>query len=308
MEITKKTVLVTGCNGFIGKTFIEDFSDKYNIIGIDKKKSISNKGNFKEYVLDICDTKAVEEIIIKHKVQYIIHTAAEKALIICENHKEEAYESNYKATLRLVEVAEKHHAKFIFISSDQVFDGTGSNYSEDAEVAAINYYGELKIMAEEHLKKIKNCAICRTALVFGTIPPEQHEYFDSVKMQQELAVQGYIVQQTKYCLENKLPINLPGNEFISPTHVKLLAKQLDAVIQRDASGILHCCGKDHISRYEMGKLVAQKYNLDDRYINGGDGKNPLRPQDVSLDCNYTEEQLGFKFPSFKEMLEVYDCD
>ena len=49
----KKTVLVTGCNGFIGKAFIKRFSKKYQIIGIDKVMSVEKENDFSEHILDV---------------------------------------------------------------------------------------------------------------------------------------------------------------------------------------------------------------------------------------------------------------
>lgn len=298
----KKTILITGSRGFIAEGFIEKYHSYYNLIGVDKKIKEGRK-EIIEYKADICDTDLIIEIIKKHNVQYIIHTAAEKSLISCENNKMQAYNLNYVATIELANRSQKLGVKFIFISSDQVFDGRKGEYKETENVKAINYYGQLKIMAERELIKINSSSICRTALVFGKIPKEQKDYFDSIKIKRELAVQGYIVQQTKYCLENEVNINLPADEFVSPTHVNLLAKQIQCTIEKNVCGILHCCGKDCISRYEMGCRIAEKYNLDCAFINGESGTNPLRPKNVSLDCKITEKKLGFEFPSFAQMLE-----
>lgn len=308
MERIKGNILITGCNGFIGKGFIKEYSHKYKIIGVDKIKDIQKIKNYKEYNIDICNLVEIEKILLEDKITCIIHTVAEKSLINCEENKEIAYKINYETTMKLAELSKKYNIKFIFISSDQVFDGKFGNYKENSETNAINYYGQLKIMVEEKLKSLNRCAICRTALVIGSIPNEQKEYFDSIKMQSELAVQGFIVQQVQFCLKNNLKIHLPADEFVSPTHIKLLAKQLDIIIEKDLTGIFHCSGNDCISRYQMGKMIASKYKLNDMYIDGSEGTNPLRPKNVSLNCEYTENKFGIKFSSFEEMLKEYDYD
>ncbi len=300
----KKRILVTGSSGFIGSVFIREYSDVYDIIGIDTVKSLDPSG-YTEYIMDICDKEMLKALFDNNKFDAVIHTAAEKSLRICEQKKQKCLQSNYEAAIYLAELSEKNNAKFIFISSDQVFDGTGSNYKEDAPVGAINYYGKLKIMTEEALKKYPDAAICRTALVFGDIPTEQKEYFDSVKSMDTLAVQGYIVQQTRFCLENQLPIILPDDEYVSPTHVKLLAQQLNLVIEKELSGILHCCGNGRISRYKMGLCIAAHYGLDSSYIHACGKHDPLRPKDVSLDSTYSQERMGIRFPTFEEMLNEY---
>ena len=302
----KKTILVTGCNGFIGSAFVRFVKEKYRIIGIDRTPgTFPEAGNEHFYQGDICDAELLQRIFAEHSIDAVVHTAAEKSLIQCQNDPERAYRTNYLATKHLHALARQAGAKMVFLSSDQVFPGTAANSAEDAPVQAINYYGELKIKAEQLLQADPNAAICRTALVFGRIPEEQLAYFDSIKAQRELAVQGYIIQQTRYCLAHKKEIVLPRDEFVSPTDVELLARQLDAVLEKQACGILHCCGKGRISRYEMGQLIAQHYGLDPGTICPEGPENKLRPKDVSLDCTQTERLLGFNFPTFEESLRAY---
>lgn len=300
-----KTVLITGNNGFIGSYFVKKYHKKYNIIGLDIKESFDKNVCATQYIGDICNRKLIQNIFENHDIDIVIHTAAEKSLIICENNKEDVYETNYCASIYLAGIAARNNAKFIFISSDQVFPGTSPFSLESTSVAPINYYGKLKTMVEAELIKTETTAICRTALVFGDIPAEQISYFDSIKSLENLAVQGYIVQQTRYCLENGLKIVLPDNEYVSPTHVALLAEQLDRVICNDASGILHCCGNDRISRYEMGIAIAEYYGCKTDTVCPKGTRNPLRPKDVSLNCRKTENMLKMKFADFRSMLHMY---
>ena len=303
----KKTILVTGCNGFIGKAFIQRYHEKYHIIGVDMTASARNSFCDTEYLADICDAEKIKEIFSNHQIDVVLHTAAEKSLIKCEEEQERSFAINYMASVRFLELAEQVNSKFIFISSDQVFDGSDSMYPENAPVHAINYYGKLKIMMEHQLLQHPHAAICRTALVFGDIPDEQKSYFDEICYQDTLPVQGYIVQHTRFCLEQNRKLILPDDEFVSPTHVMLLAEQIDSVISHDVSGILHCCGKDRISRYEMGMCIASHYQLmgNKDCIQKQGQQNPLRPKDVSLECSHTEQLLQMKFMSFAEMLKTY---
>lgn len=300
----KKTILVTGSSGFIGQAFIRNVAGKYRIIGIDKVASCNSDCEV-EIISDICDIHSMQQVFLSYPIDIVVHTAAEKSLVICEKYQRESHNINVCATQNLHELAMKYGAKFIFISSDQVFDGNTGYYTEDSERSSINYYGKMKIQAEDLLKKDPTAAICRTALVFGDIPPKQQLYFEQVRSAEELAVQGYIVQQTRFCLENDMKIHLPQDEYISPTHTSLLSDQIEAVIKRNVSGILHCCGADRISRYEMGLQIAKYYGLNPFGIMGHSGDNPLRPKDVSLNCQITEKKLGFHFLSFAESLVKY---
>lgn len=302
----KKTILVTGSSGFIASAFIRAIYGKYQIVGVDLVEcDLPDAPGFVQLTANICDGDKMEDIFRRFSVDVIVHTAAEKSLAVCQRDPQLAYDTNYLATERLHRLAAQYCAKMVYISSDQVFNGTQGNYTEDAEVSAINYYGELKVKTEHLLREDPSAAICRTALVFGDIPASQRAYFDQVKSSGTLAVQGYIVQQTVHCLQNGIPLLLPDDVYASPTHARLLAKQLDTVIEQNISGVLHCCGKGRISRYEMGLAIAQHYGLPSNALFSSGKEDPLRPKDVSLDCARTEKLLGFSFPTFQEALQQY---
>ena len=245
-------------------------------------------------------------ILKDEKIDVIIHTAANKHLIWCQENKSDAEKINLHLTLELFEIAKQKGAKFIFISSDQVFDGKKANSSEFDETFPINYYGVLKEKVERTLlsQSYKNYIICRTALVFGEIPNSQIAFFDSIKNSDRLIVQGFIVQHVKYKLENREKIILPKDEFCNPTYVQTLSKQLLSCINNDVCGIFHCCGGERISRFDFGKKIAEFYNLDGSYISNNSSNDLLRPKDVSLSSDYTQSILKMRFPSINEMLQL----
>ncbi|RRD37461.1 NAD-dependent epimerase/dehydratase family protein [Fusobacterium nucleatum] len=304
VEEKEKTILITGLNGFIGQYIGKELMKDFKVIGLDIVDNNEKKCD-EFYLGDIRDKNLLEEIFSQNKIDIVIHLGAEKALIKCENNKKESYEINYQATMNLYKLSKKYQAKFIFISSDQVFDGKLGNYQEDSFCSPINYYGELKLKVENDLlkEKDKNIAICRTALDFGKIPENQREIFDSVKKNDKLLVQGFIIDHIIYKLNSREKIILPQNEYMSPTSVELIYRQIKEVINKNITGILHCCGGERISRYEFGLKIAKFYNLDSQYISPEDSNDPLRPKDVSLNVEESQKKLGFMFDNIEEMLK-----
>lgn len=82
-------VLITGGAGFIGSNFIEFYCNKYpndKVVNLDlltyagnleNLKDISGNKNYVFYQGNICDIKLVEKVINTHKINIIIHFAAE---------------------------------------------------------------------------------------------------------------------------------------------------------------------------------------------------------------------------------------
>ena len=297
----KKNILITGASGFIGEYLSKKFSEDYNVIGMDIK---DNKKSFfkKFYSGDICDNQLLDKIFSEEEIDYVIHSAAGKHLIWCEENKEAANKSNFLATKEIYQRTKKTGAKLLFISSDQVFDGKVGDYSESSTKNAINYYGKLKDFCEEVLIKDPNVAICRAALVFGKIPANQKEFFNEIREKDFLGVQGYIVDHVLYKLKNNEKIILPEDEFCSPTSNPLLFRQLRSIIEKNLGGIFHCCGGEKVSRYEFGKKIARLFNLDENFIDSGFSGDPLRPKDVSMEFKESEKSMGIKFPKLNEMI------
>lgn len=297
----KKTILITGAAGFIGKYFCEKFNPNYNIIGIDVEKvENSNKGIFLK--VDINNYKKIREIFSDYKIDLVIHSAAIKNLNLCEHNRDDSYKTNFLATLNLYKISKEFNSKFIFISSDQVFDGKSGNYEENSLKHPINHYGTLKDLCEEQLIKDPSVAICRTAMVFGEIPPNKKREFNKIKEEDHLIVQSYILDHVKYRLIKKKKIILPIDEFCDPTNTKLLFNQIKTIVEKNLSGIFHCCGGERISRYDFGKKIADIYNLDSSFIDTSSSSDILRPKDVSLSFKKTQDILGFTFPNIKEMI------
>lgn len=297
----KDSILITGSSGFIGQYLVSKLRTSFYTIGIDIE-SIQNDQCDHFYELDIRNSKKIKEIFKRHKVNYVIHSAAAKDLLWCENNKKKAYDINFTSSIKLHNLSNKNNAKFIYISSDQVFDGKSKNSKENSNKNPLNYYGKLKDKVERKIIGSKRTAICRTAMVFGNIPMNQKKIFGKIKNKNSLKVQGFIIQHLIYKLSNNQKFILPQDEYCNPTSNMLLSKQIKSVIEKDLSGILHLCGGERISRYDFGKKIAKIYNLNADLIVPLKVNNPLRPKDVSMSFSDTQKKIGVSFSKVNDMI------
>ncbi len=120
--------------------------------------------------LDITNNSAVEEFFEKHKPDGVIHCAAYTNVDGAETEKELCKKINFIGTKNIAECCKKHNSKLIYISTDYVFDGKGSEpFETDAATAPCNYYGETKLMGENAVKEIcDKFFIVRISWVFGS--------------------------------------------------------------------------------------------------------------------------------------------
>ena len=147
--MTKK-ILITGGAGFIGANFIPYFMRKYpayHLLNIDKLTYAGNLENLRDipdpekYTFiegDICDRSKVEEIFRAHKVDGVIHFAAESHVDNSISGPAEFIRTNVTGTFTLLDVARKtwlsspftirpeyETARFHHISTDEVYGTLG---------------------------------------------------------------------------------------------------------------------------------------------------------------------------------------
>ncbi|MGL4663257.1 MAG: dTDP-4-dehydrorhamnose reductase [Culicoidibacterales bacterium] len=151
-------ILVTGVKGQLGYDVVKEL-EKKNIeaVGIDREE------------MDLTDTVAIDAFFENQKFDAIIHCAAYTAVDNAEDDRDTCYAINVSATKCLAENAKKMGAKFLYVSTDYVFPGTGEQaYEVDAEKGPTNHYGVTKLQGEEEVKALlEQYFIVRISWVFG---------------------------------------------------------------------------------------------------------------------------------------------
>ncbi len=111
--------------------------------------------------MDICNRDSVTRIINDCRPDAVIHCAALSNTWYCEQHPEESYNANVMATLHIAEACADIGAKLIFISSDQVYNGTplSGPLPEDAPLEPVNHYGRHKLLAERKVMEVLPSAV-----------------------------------------------------------------------------------------------------------------------------------------------------
>lgn len=138
----KRTILITGGAGFIGSHVVRLFVNKYpeyNIVNLDKLtyagnlanlKDIENKPNYTFEKADIADLGEIRHIIAVHRIDAIIHLAAESHVDRSIKDPFTFARTNIMGTLALLQAAkeyweslpEKYDGKlFYHISTDEVY-------------------------------------------------------------------------------------------------------------------------------------------------------------------------------------------
>lgn len=283
-------LLITGASGFLGWTLCQMAQQQWKVYGTYFSKSIEISGSA-TLKTDLTNYQELNRLFSEIKPNAVIHTAAQSSPNFCQEHPEESQAINVTASCNIAALCADYNIPCVFTSTDLVFDGLNPTYRETDPVSPINQYGEQKVMAEQGiLQQYPKTAICRMPLMFGVVPPTASSF-----------IQPFI----KVLREGK-ELSLFTDEFRTPVSGETAARGLLLALEK-VQGIIHLGGKERISRYEFGRLMAEILDLPLFNIKPCRQKDiPMsaaRSPDVSLDSSKAFS-LGYQPPSLQEELEA----
>ena len=158
-----RKILVTGCNGQLGRAIQKEYGDEVEFILTDvvEGEKISP--------LNIMDLEEVLKFVEDKKPDVIINCAAATNVDGCEKDWDFAYKLNALGPRNLAIAATKVGAKLVHVSTDYVFPGNGSSpITEFDQPAPISAYGKTKYEGEKFVQQFADkWFIVRTAWLYG---------------------------------------------------------------------------------------------------------------------------------------------
>ena len=173
--MSRPTILVTGCAGFIGSNFVPFFLEKYPqwwVVNLDKLTYAGNLANLAEVAHhpryqflqgDITDRPLLEKLFAEFLFSGVIHFAAESHVDNSITGPEAFFRTNILGTYQLLDVA-RHtwmqspfqvrapfaQARFLHISTDEVYGSLGPTglFREDTPYAPNSPYSASKASSD----------------------------------------------------------------------------------------------------------------------------------------------------------------
>lgn len=227
-------VLVTGVNGQLGFDVVKELTAKgHEAVGVDRAE------------LDITDESAVSSFVKELKPDAIIHCAAYTNVDGAEADQEGAYKVNVLGTKYLAESANQVNAKMVYVSTDYVFDGNGTEpYEVDHPTSPLGVYGETKLAGEQILQDtLSKYFIVRTAWVYG--------------------INGNNFVKTMLRLgSERNELGVVYDQVGSPTYTVDLAKFLVELADTDNYGVYHASNAGVCSWHEFAVEIFKQAEMD----------------------------------------------
>ncbi|MEM3727746.1 MAG: SDR family oxidoreductase [Candidatus Bathyarchaeia archaeon] len=177
--------------------------------------------------LDIINKEAVFDFIKNYKPEVLIHCAALTGIRECEENKLLAWRINVEGTENLVRACESfvRECYFVYISTACVFYGDKGDYVETDIPYPKNFYSLTKLLGEFVVKysNLKKWLIIRTNFVAREKWPYPKAFVD---------------------------------RFGTYLFADDLARAIKNIVEEGLTGILHVCGEEKLSMFELAKITT----------------------------------------------------
>ena len=286
MKRMSKKILVTGCNGQLGRAINKEYAGSdVTFINTDVAEGEGVTA------LDITKIEQVLSLVRAEQPEVIINCAAHTNVDACEKQWDAAYRINALGPRNLSIAAEAVGAKMIHVSTDYVFEGNGTKpYTEFDAPNPVSAYGKTKLEGEKFVQQFSNhFFIFRTAWLYGVnggnFPKTMLEL---AKTHDELTV--------------------VYDEVGTPTYTPDLAEAIGKLIETDYYGIYHITNSGSCSWCEFAKYIFEIAGVDVKVtpVTASEFARPAPRPSYSVLNNKKWVDNGFEpLRSYKEAIKDY---
>ena len=293
-----KKVLAIGGSGMVGSRFCELAASRFEITSIDEK------------TLDITDKSAVEKYFSENKFEVVINFSAYTNVSEGENDRDNkeglAWKLNALAPGYVAEACLKNNTFLVHISTDMVFPGSREDpgpYEEDHAIpldnSKLTWYGYTKSLGEKAVTEVLGDKKCILRLIYPF-----RSYFEG-KL-------DYLRKPIQLYEEGKL-YPLFTDQKLTTIFVDDICKILEKILELEQTGILHASCTDLASPYDhvlyalekiKGTTVVLKTGLIEEFLKTA-SSTVRYPQFGGLKTEKTQEKLGMKFKTWREMVDEF---
>ena len=237
-------LLVTGASGMLGFQAVPELRRRGHLaVGADLRADA--RGTPPDLTLDITRRDDVLRAAEAVRPEVILHCAAWTQVDAAEDSPDEVRAVNAGGTRNLADAAEAVGARMIYISTEYVFDGSGSapRRPDDRRFGPLNVYGRTKLEGEEIARARADSCIVRISWSFGP--------------------GGANFVRTMLGLGRRLPeVRVVDDQVGLPTYTPDLAQLLADMAEKGCRGTFHAAGGgEPVSRWAFCREIFRMAGL-----------------------------------------------
>jgi len=272
-------VLVTGADGQLGRSIADRQADpRFEHLSV---------VTYTRRSLDLTDPSTVERSMDEFRPNVVVNTAAFNAVDAAEHDAATANAVNADAVGRLAAACNDHDVRLVHLSTDYVFDGTGTGwYVESDPIAPLGVYGHSKAAGEEAARLRTDHLILRTAWLYGR---HGHNF---VKTMLRLGTE-------------RAELAVVSDQVGCPTSTHDLADAVLRLVDHDLTGTFHLAGREEASWHRFASAIFACADLPVAVepISTAEFPTPApRPPNSRLDSTALETATGIRLPGWSTAL------
>jgi len=238
-----RKIYMAGVGGMLGEAFHKQFKDEYTLkcTDIDLNEDWLSS-------LDFRDEAAYRKDVTRFNPHFLFHIGAHTGLEYCEDHEEDAYDTNTKSVEYAVNIANDLKIPLLYISTAGIFGGEKDVYDETDQPKPLGYYGRSKYLGELFVQKYsRNYIICRAGWMMGAGAKKDKKFIQK------------IIQQI---IEGKKQLHVVNDKLGTPTYTHDFAKNVKLLIEKKQTGLFNMVCGGLTGRYEVCKELVMLLGLE----------------------------------------------
>ena len=278
-------ILITGASGFVGCRVTNAFKEIFELV-------TPTHGE-----LDVTSAEEVERFVKETGPDAILHLAAISNTGYCEGHPDESYLANVVSVENLAKAAAAHGCKFVWFSSDQVYNGNLEEglLSEDIDVSPENHYGRHKLIAEERALNICSDTVAlRATWMYDIERPGMHTHLN-------------FIRNIKTAIETCTPLKFATREFRGITWIEEIVRNIRPALDLPG-GVYNFGAENTMNTYETACEYVRMlgYNPDELIIADHDRfPEHIRNLSISTEKAYKASEGRIRFRNTLDGLKEF---
>eukprot|EP00877_Chromochloris_zofingiensis_P009905 jgi/Chrzof1/5168/Cz15g14030.t1 len=297
-------ILVTGGSGYLGQFLVAHLSKTHTVAYTYHNNPLPDGTlDATAYQVDCVTGAGLQEAFTAlNPVHAVVNCAAIAQPAVCEQDYPKTCAVNVPTTLvqalQLQKQTAEVEALLVHISTDQVYEGNQSWWTEDHPCQPVNAYGRSKLAAEDYIRSSwPKHVILRASLIYGHDPP--------VPVGRPL-----FLQFIRDKLKGQQPTSFFSDEFRCAVLVDDICQVVVHIVSLypdlPAHSTYNLGGPDRLSRLDMAMAVAQHLGYDTACVQECLSASVQRgynsPPDISMLTARLLGDLPIKLTPFTEAL------
>jgi dTDP-4-dehydrorhamnose reductase len=273
-------ILITGASGLLGLNLGLRCSAEHTVDGLVHSHMLKEIP-FSVHAVDLEEENDVHTVFDRFKPDAVINCAALANVDACEKSPQQAHILNAEMPGWLAEDCDRHAVKLVQISTDAVFNGLKSG----------------KYTEKDTTHQVNSSALILRVNFYGF----------SISQRRSLAEIFLHTLQTGKTMFGFTDV------LFSPLYVVDLADIMLKMMKKDLSGVYHVTSPESLSKYDFGRNIAEKFDLDADLIHPISVEEATfltapRSKNLVLDPQKAQDALNMELPGQKEGLEHFYRD